>query len=426
MATILGGSDFFFFFITPSRKFYGFVDGIEEMGGGRIAVQFDAVDAEAFEKHSDATYPDEALGYIRIVSTRGNLRRLMASREDIVAGDWVELELSLPQTGGTRAWMLRLEGDRYRGRDDRRPERRTLISLRMISRGTDGPSPRPLSSGVPTPPDQALRLRRTHSLAPLAADESSSAARILLANRLHRVRIKNLAALDVGQASFNAMFLNENTDSFVFFDVGKPLWFNIHSFPKRFHINASNNSIVILSHWDTDHYLYGRENANFHKAIWIAPAQSSVGPNAYKFAVKLVNDHQLHLISRGFSCRLEGGSSLNIIRCNGNNINNSGLALRLQLPGNDVLLTGDCDYSHIPGINRMRLTALQVPHHGGRQPAGSQPFSHPPSKAVASVGIPNRYNHPNQVELAALAANGWNVVTTAASDTQPRGPKSYC
>lgn len=106
-----------------------------------------------------------------------------------------------------------------------------------------------------------------------------------------------------------------------------------------------------------------------------------------------------------------------IIRCSGTSINGSGLALHLKTVGPDILLTGDADYHEIPGMQGVRLSGLQIPHHGGPlDPRVVIPTAFSTSaRAVVSCGLPNRHGHPNAATLAGHVAADWTVSQTAAA-----------
>ncbi|WP_456798077.1 hypothetical protein [Bradyrhizobium sp. USDA 4473] len=209
----------------------------------------------------------------------------------------------------------------------------------------------------------------------------------------------------------------------LYFDVGQPIWFHLHNVPAGFSPPDSNGGFVVLSHWDTDHYAYGRQNESFHKKHWFAPAQTSVGPNAHTFAMQLHSLRRLHLVAPGKSSRNRRGAR--IIRCTGNSVNGSGLALHLRAVGRDILFTGDAEYHEIPSMQGIRLSGLQLPHHGGKLSgvAAIPSALAAPARAIISCGRPNRYGHPSVVTISSHMKANWKVEVTAAMPGIPRGDR---
>jgi hypothetical protein len=231
-----------------------------------------------------------------------------------------------------------------------------------------------------------------------------------------------IEAFDVGQASFNAFRSTTNDKANLYFDVGQPLWFHLHNLPSGFKETPNANAVVVLSHWDTDHYAYGRQNSAFHSLPWIAPEQTAVGPNAFKFAKKLHDAGLLLLIGRGRSSRHRRG--VRLIRCNGKNLNGSGLALHFKSASRSILLSGDAEYDEIPSMRGIRLCGLQIPHHGGKlNNTVSIPQGHGVAHAIASCGLPNRYGHPSPTTINDHSGAGWKVSVTAEWGGAARGNK---
>jgi hypothetical protein len=228
-------------------------------------------------------------------------------------------------------------------------------------------------------------------------------------------------ALDVGQASFNVIAPGLKPGPTLYFDVGQPIWFHLHNAPAGFSPPCPDQGVVVLSHWDTDHYAYGRQDPRFHNYIWFAPAQASVGPNANAFAKQLHELNKLHLVGTGKSPRHRRG--VRLIRCKGTTINGSGLALHLRTMGRNVLFTGDAEYHEIPSMNGVGLGGVQIPHHGGKMAGVVIPTGVAPSRAVVSCGRPNRYGHPNNDTIQDHLGANWNVAVTADMPDVPRGSK---
>ncbi len=395
------------------------------MSSGRIAIQLDSIEADAFDQDGDKRPSEKGLGFLRIVSTQAVLQGLLSSNESLEVGDWLEAEinpnLSLP---GPWVWSLQLQNDRFvGGGSGGRPQRGKLIRLQRLASASQPVDPRPLSAGVPAARTKGAALKARYSLRNVAAPISPAAANAYL-RRWSRVWGTSQAiALDVGQASFNIVVAENTSGPALYFDVGQPIWFHLHNAPAGFAPPVLGDGLVILSHWDTDHYAYGRQNTDFHSKHWFAPAQVSVGPNANAFAQKLQDLGKLTLVGAGRSSRHRRGAR--IIRCGGSSSNGSGLALHLRTFGRNILFTGDADYHEIPSMRGVRLSGLQLPHHGGKLTGTAAiPTGHGVgARAVVSCGLPNRYGHPNQLTISEHHVAKWNVQVTADWLGVPRGKR---
>jgi len=227
----------------------------------------------------------------------------------------------------------------------------------------------------------------------------------------------------VGQASFSALF-DDGGVPIVYFDVGAPMWLNERTAPKRFEITPDPKALVVLSHWDWDHFEYGRRTAAFHDLNWVAPTQA-VGPNTYRFALKLWKAGKLWLLPRTAS-RIDAPLGKFVV-CNGADRNNTGVALLAHLRTKHALLTGDAEYAHIP-LNWLDwfpiLSVVLVPHHGAHSSA-TPPLAGPSGEAVVSYGRGNRYGHPSATVLAGHQTARWSIVCTARHGRKRRGHRAF-
>ncbi len=214
------------------------------------------------------------------------------------------------------------------------------------------------------------------------------------------------------------------------FDVGQPLWFQISSLPKRKRLSLptpTKGDLVILSHWDWDHFSHGREHKAFHQVPWVAPAQI-VGPGAYYFAEKLHGNGMLNLVRDSRRYRPKNGS-LHLYSCpfSASDRNSSGIIAVAHLSrGNSVLLTGDCDYDT---INRRSLptatySTIIIPHHGGELPGTPPPIS-ANGRFIVSYGLPNKYGHPKPSVISQHAVIR-SALEGTADNLQPQIPLMKC
>jgi competence protein ComEC len=97
-------------------------------------------------------------------------------------------------------------------------------------------------------------------------------------------------------------------------------------------------------------------------------------------------------------------------------VNNTSAVLKATTSGCRVLLTGDVELDAQADLLASRIDlhadVLKVPHHGSRYNADEFLAAVLPRVAVVSVGAHNRYGHPSQHVLDALARTGSRVMRT--------------
>lgn len=337
------------------------------MGRKRIAVQLDAVAAKIFDIGGDHLSSEEGLGFLRIVSTPTILQDMLGEAEpSLGVGDWVKLTVSSNlKKAGPRVWSLQLRNDQFvGGGEGGLPTRGKLIQISRLATASQPVPPHPLGASVPATLTKGSALKNRYSLLNVAPTIAPAALNGCLRQWSRIWALSKPIARDVGQANFNVIYPHSmRPGPTLYFDVGQPIWFHLHNLPPAFFAHCPKDSMIILSHWDTDHYAYGRQHPEFHELQWIAPAQASVGPNAHTFARKLRNLGRLQLVETGRSSRHRRGAR--IIRCSGSSMNGSGLALHLRTLGRNVLFTGDADYDEIPSMRGVRLSGLQYHIMGG-------------------------------------------------------------
>lgn len=372
-----------------SRRLYGFVDGVVKAEPdntySRQTLLLDCIDADAFDADPAALNDDANLSLVRTATT---LRRWDEDFgvETIEEGDWVQLVLS-KGPGRPRAWEMPATAS-YE------PEGSTnVLEIAVLNDGDGSPGAR-LASACQL---QSSALRFV----------SPSDVELLFAMVSAPLRI---AALDVGQASCNSIF--SKGKPLVLFDAGAPLYRNQKSFRA---VDLSDlpreSGIVLLSHWDFDHFDLGRRMTGLQQLKWLAPHQP-VGPNTLKFQRTL--GARLYFLRGSYSItnkdlqfELRPGLATNPKDRNG-----TGYSLRIGAAGGNILLTGDADYEHIDPQLLVGLAALTVPHHGGAGTVPPLPTASP-ARAVVSYGNPNCYRHPVAETIDAHERKNWKVQFTA-------------
>jgi beta-lactamase superfamily II metal-dependent hydrolase len=376
------------------RRIYAFVDSVveavPERPRTRMSLQFDAVDANAFDDTPRSVESHDALLLARISTTANRLGQLFGV--DVPKeGDWFELKLDRVHLR-PRAWQLPFATN-YTPQPPM-----NVVELTSLSDSSD----------IVARLEKACISPNTGS----ARTEDSLAALLsLLARRDLRV-----TALDVGQAS--CVVFSEGSRAFGYFDVGAPMFFNQRSFPKPFSHELAAEGFVILSHWDFDHFALALRYPELKNLQWFAPNQP-VGPNTALFQKSLGSN--LTFISNDVDV-----GALALRRCSGTSLrdrNSTGYALGVKLKGAGILLPGDPDYQWVPPSIASNVNRVVVPHHGAAGSIPPSPRGGNNPTAVVSYGIPNTYRHPNENQIDAHRRAGWRIRRTAAhgSPTRPRG-----
>jgi beta-lactamase superfamily II metal-dependent hydrolase len=379
------------------RRIYAFVDSVVEADPERLrtrmSLQFDAVDANAFDDTPLSVESHDALLLARISTTSNRLGQLFgvdAPKE----GDWFEITL------------------------DRVPLRPRAWQLPLATNYTPQP---PMNVVELTPLSDSSDIVTRLEKACIAPDPGSAETENSLAAFLaiHARRDLRVTALDVGQAS--CVVFSEGSTPFGYFDVGAPMFFNQRSFPRPFSHEPADEGFVILSHWDFDHFALALRYPALKKLRWFAPNQP-VGPNTALFQKSLGSN--LTFISNDVDV-----GAMALRRCSGTSLrdrNSTGYALGVNLKGAGILLPGDADYQWVSPAIANNVNRVVVPHHGAAGSSPPQPRGGNNPTAVVSYGIPNTYRHPNENQIDAHRRAGWRIRRTAAhgNPSRPRGNRT--
>ncbi|WP_037352652.1 hypothetical protein [Selenomonas sp. FC4001] len=244
----------------------------------------------------------------------------------------------------------------------------------------------------------------------------------------------------------------------IFFDVGLTKYKTERN--QNEIIKSINNlkertpSIIILSHWDTDHILglslWGQE---IYNGKWIVPDLHSlwykkknnsnnnpqerktkqVSSYAFRIFLKLiqVKTNQVYIISEDlkqtciYKKNSNNTSAIEIwtgIRKNSgsknthiiNRANNFGLIMMLHGSYQNAILCGDCDYSVIPkSLIEKDYGCVVVSHHGSKMSSFPfKPQSNSDSVAIISYGLSNTFGHPDESKIAEISNNGYQIIPT--------------
>jgi len=387
------------------RRYYAFADHVADPGFEnpklRVSIQFDAVDADYFDSlpselrggfpDAETLHSDRGLSVIRVMTTHNRLEGMGAKAPNET--DWLEVTIG-KEKNTPRAWLAAADRGFVPGPGINAP--------RIVRIDQE---------------DQAPLLSKLDAFCTAPLAKKVQAKEVLARMNLGDTKNLRITALDVGQASCTA-FSDGRTD-LGYFDVGKPLVFNRHSFKPGFTRAYPPDGFVLLSHWDFDHYALAISNPSLMTLDWYAPEQK-VGLYTAKFQQQ--SGKRLHFITG--DARANGVLLERALGTNPKDRNSTGYLLRFERNGEAVLLTGDADYAHISSTMKTDATALTLPHHGGRGSEPPKPAACLYPTAVASYGTPNNYKHPDEEHLKAHKGKGWRVKRTAAHGRLPRIPRT--
>jgi len=392
---------------SPRRLHSIIIDTVDAL------VSFDQVDLP-FEE-----WKRENLALLRIVTTAKKFAKLAGigdpndenGHENLV-GRWMELQL-VPRgkLSGPRAQVCRLSERGY--------ERLELFTVSEITDfGFDPEEPKSIGAAANSSKVLAARLKHRRQRKGIVASTTASWHDcVRLYRRVAHATIHNVIVHDVGHASFLSAI--DSTGAPIFhFDYGWPIPWNWKTYPPTTPLGPYAD-IVVLSHWDSDHYAGFHRWPTVRNAFWIVPDQE-VGPNAEFVVESLMTAGRLIMSSlppnKNFSV---GGITLigcdsSVVNGKSKKINNSGLAISISLKSKrNVLLPGDADYKAISNFLYPAPDFLVVSHHGAKV-EGSVPLA--PTgccRAVVSLGLQNCYKHPSIQSMNDHSAAGWPLEFTS-------------
>jgi hypothetical protein len=179
------------------------------------------------------------------------------------------------------------------------------------------------------------------------------------------------------------------------------------------HQRNGSSVLIILTHWDKDHYYSAKKYNRLTVACpWVVPRQMA-SPQAVRFAASLPNarcwPESIKQQTREF--RVDATTSVEVRKCQvfiagakTEDRNHTGIAVALLRYDKGkvsryMLLPGDCPFDRIPNLPDAPLQALVAYHHGAHTHwGGSSAFityraTH--HQMVYSFGANNPYGHPD-------------------------------
>lgn len=228
-----------------------------------------------------------------------------------------------------------------------------------------------------------------------------------------------LAVYDIGQGSASAL-LDSGRIPTLFYDLGCGMGRNNPTRPSQIVFDWTRDPIIILSHWDGDHWAAGNVDLRALSRTWIAPKQPSSTTHV-TFANDILRAGGRVLIwgqGLALSPLQRHNVSITLDRCRGTDSNGSGLAMLVSnnaIVDGHWLLTGDAGYAQMPFTVPQNLTAIVVPHHGAAMHRRNNGVPGPATsyrRSVYSFGPDNRHgrtsiSHPASNTVDDHSAQGW-------------------
>lgn len=242
--------------------------------------------------------------------------------------------------------------------------------------------------------------------------------------RLERVDCSGGVALyDVGQGACQAALESEIHLPALYVDFGGGVLTNRKTFPAELvGFCFTRDPMVVLSHWDWDHWSSAYRQESSMSTVWLAPPVP-MKPIQQAFAAELYIRRSLIIWDSSWPSKIEAGS-VRIERCTGRTSNDSGLAVTLKPTPRSkrtCLLPGDAAYLHIPSVAAgTTFNAISMTHHGGRLHSLVYPRPKRGGASGLSVGPRNSYKHPFFESLSTHLNMGWRLpLATATSGQRP-------
>lgn len=184
-----------------------------------------------------------------------------------------------------------------------------------------------------------------------------------------------------------------------YFDVGGDIYKRNGEKKNLNNALPCEGAVVILSHWDMDHWVSAFNNEKLQNLHWVTPIQS-VGVSHAIMASRIACKGKLHLWPRNEDFEIHE-KHICIYKLNdSSDRNNSGLCAVINIGKNKkILVPGDASYGFLPKSLLMnnKFYAVLVPHHGGKtKREKTLPLFNNGGYAFCSYGNGNIYGHPKK------------------------------
>jgi beta-lactamase superfamily II metal-dependent hydrolase len=228
--------------------------------------------------------------------------------------------------------------------------------------------------------------------------------------------LKELVVVDCGQGNWNEIHSNEKI---LIYDMGASSHYTVTRIKKlissRFSTFQNKNLIVVISHWDMDHFqsLKYLEFSQMQQIVAVYGPSNLPASNVYNDTMNNLRSNNVKCFFIAPTSKRNGRSiDLNLIfssnavdvyrAVGGNSRNQTGIILAAKGIDKIALLTGDHHYDKIFNAVENKYTKRDIvfvaPHHGGN--SGNLSVKQwltefGKIECPISVGV-NSYNHPNQ------------------------------
>lgn len=261
-------------------------------------------------------------------------------------------------------------------------------------------------------------------------------------------RIKGVRVHDIGQGDAISI-LSEEGESFMQIDyggrIGNPFGAEIDT-----RMPVPKGRLLMLSHWDEDHWCSAAKGMQAKSAHWLVPRQIT-SPRAVKFSLTVPQIHCVpeDRVGQAQVFTTEEGDQIwweKIAAAPGpgetkENCNHTGIAFSIVRnseftePGQVILLPGDAPYDAVGHYQEhvrkgLLLRGMVAFHHGTNQHWSSHTLklleewspTHSPVEVVFSCAEENSYGHPHTQAYAELP---YQPTLYTTPDLRDRGVSYY-
>ncbi len=242
----------------------------------------------------------------------------------------------------------------------------------------------------------------------------------------YQIKVNFFRIHNVGQGNCSTILLKNNKK--FFYDIGLTKYTKGDNKYNHFYntvsmFNFNNYDVVILSHWDLDHYIgiITEPGGSILEKTWISP-DSITGFNASRISYVIENFGKLIRIDSSINGQFYKKDDLVLFKGTGSEKNDSGIILGIDNGTNNLIAMGDVSYKHALAVSKFfnDINYLAVPHHGAdikslffnpKIPLSSTGYLKYPCDAIISVGY-NTYKHLTNQAISDLHKAGFRILRT--------------
>lgn len=190
--------------------------------------------------------------------------------------------------------------------------------------------------------------------------------------------IQKATIYNIGHGNFIALG-DSNNEAKIVYDIGTPYRAKLSLYDAKDIMKIINPDLVIISHWDSDHYLGAfQANSNIYDATWIAVmivddgyinAKRIINYLACRGLIALISPTDPS-ISQPFAEYNNSGYKIQLFRGSGTSspitpINCQGIAIRIESSNVTTLMCGDIPYDCLPDsiVKNNKYDYMVIPHH---------------------------------------------------------------